>query len=110
MSIETATAAHIAAQPGGKRWVAIVADAGFGRGALATMTPVITAQGGEVVKSFIVPPNTRDLSAVLMEARALDPDVIDMRCRLIVGASQTRGVDGPGGRVRVFTPRRYPAR
>ena len=76
VSIETATAAHIAVQPGGKRWVAIVADAGFGRGALATMTPVLASQGGEVVKSFIVPPNTRDLSAMLTEAKALDPDVI----------------------------------
>jgi branched-chain amino acid transport system substrate-binding protein len=76
VSIETATAAHIAAQSGGKRWVAIVADAGFGRDALATMTPVIAAQGGEVVKSFIVPPNTRDLSAMLAEAKALDPGVI----------------------------------
>jgi precorrin-2 C20-methyltransferase/precorrin-3B C17-methyltransferase len=38
----------------------------------------------------------------------LDPDRIDMRCLLIVGSSQTRIVNGPGGRPRVFTPRRYP--
>jgi precorrin-2 C20-methyltransferase/precorrin-3B C17-methyltransferase len=38
----------------------------------------------------------------------LDPESIDMRCLLIVGSSQTVTVPGPGGRPRVFTPRRYP--
>jgi precorrin-2 C20-methyltransferase / precorrin-3B C17-methyltransferase len=38
-----------------------------------------------------------------------DPDVIDMRCLLIIGSSQTRTAAGPGGTTRVFTPRRYPA-
>jgi precorrin-2 C20-methyltransferase / precorrin-3B C17-methyltransferase len=38
----------------------------------------------------------------------LDSDVIDMRCLLIVGSSQTRTVAGVGGTTRVFTPRRYP--
>ncbi|MCW2495219.1 precorrin-3B C(17)-methyltransferase [Jatrophihabitans sp.] len=36
-----------------------------------------------------------------------DPEIVDMRCLLIVGSSQTRVVDGPHG-PRVFTPRRYP--
>ena len=76
ISIESATAAYLASQPDGKRWVAVVADAGFGRGALATMTPVIAAHGGEVAKSFVVPPNTADLSAILNEARGLHPDVM----------------------------------
>jgi branched-chain amino acid transport system substrate-binding protein len=76
VAIETATAAYIAAQPGGKRWVVIAADAGFGRGALATVTPVIAEHGGEVVKSFIVPPDTADLSGILTETKALNPDVI----------------------------------
>ncbi len=40
---------------------------------------------------------------------ALDPAGVDMRCLLIVGSSQTTVVAGPGGRPRVFTPRRYPA-
>jgi precorrin-2 C20-methyltransferase / precorrin-3B C17-methyltransferase len=39
----------------------------------------------------------------------LDPRTIDMRCLLIIGSSQTRTVPGPGGALRVFTPRRYPA-
>lgn len=76
VSIESATAAYVASQPDGKRWVAVVADAGFGRGALATMTPVIAAHGGAVAKSFVVPPATTDLSAILDEARSLHPDVI----------------------------------
>jgi precorrin-2 C20-methyltransferase/precorrin-3B C17-methyltransferase len=38
----------------------------------------------------------------------LDPESIDMRCLLIIGSSQTITVRGPGGRPRVFTPRRYP--
>ena len=74
-ALETATAAYLSAQPGGKRWVAIVADAGFGKGALATMTPVIKEHGGEVVKSFVVPPATTDLSSVLQEIRGLNPEV-----------------------------------
>jgi len=39
----------------------------------------------------------------------LDPAVVDMRCLLIVGSSQTKTVPGPDGAPRVFTPRRYPA-
>lgn len=39
----------------------------------------------------------------------LDSASVDMRCLLIVGSSQTIVVAGPGGRPRVFTPRRYPA-
>ena len=76
VAIESATAAYVAGQPDGKRWVAVVADAGFGRGALATMTPVIAAHGGEVAKSFVVPPATTDLSAIVDEARGLHPDVM----------------------------------
>ena len=76
VAIETATAAYVAAQPHGKRWVAIVADAGFGRGALATVAPVIAEHGGEVVKSFVVPPATADLSGILAEIKTLNPDVV----------------------------------
>ena len=76
VAIETATADFLAALPDGKRWVAVAADGGFGRGALATVTPVIARHGGQVVKSFTVPPTTSDLSAVLDEAKGLDPDVI----------------------------------
>jgi precorrin-2 C20-methyltransferase/precorrin-3B C17-methyltransferase len=37
----------------------------------------------------------------------LDPLVVDMRCLLLVGSSQTRTVPRPAGPL-VFTPRRYP--
>jgi len=40
---------------------------------------------------------------------AFDPASIDMRCLVLIGSSQTRVVEGPGGEQRVFTPRRYPA-
>ncbi len=76
VAIETATAGYLAARADGKRWVAVVADAGFGRGALATIAPVVAGHGGQVVKSFIVPPATSDLSAILKEAKGLDPDVV----------------------------------
>ena len=77
-AIETATANYLSAQPNGKRWVMVAEDAGFGRGAIATFTPAITAHGGEVVKSFIVPPATTDYSPVMAEVRGLSPDVVAM--------------------------------
>ena len=76
VAIETATADYLAARPDGKRWVVIAADAGFGRGALATVTPVVAGHGGQIVKTFIVPPATSDLSAILEETKGLDPDVV----------------------------------
>ncbi len=76
VAIETATADFLAGRPDGKRWVVIAADAGFGRGALATVTPVVAGHGGQIVKTFIVPPATSDLSAILEEAKGLDPDVV----------------------------------
>jgi len=76
VAIETATADFLAARPDGKRWVVIAADAGFGRGALATVAPVIAGHGGQIVKTFIVPPATSDLSAILEKAKGLDPDVV----------------------------------
>ncbi|GAA1544364.1 precorrin-2 C(20)-methyltransferase [Kribbella lupini] len=37
----------------------------------------------------------------------LAPATVDMRCLLLIGSSQTRAVERPGGPL-VFTPRRYP--
>ncbi len=76
VAIETATAAYIAGQPNGKHWAVIAADAGFGRGALATVTPVIAAHGGDIVKSFIVKPATKDLGDILAQVKPLHPDVV----------------------------------
>jgi branched-chain amino acid transport system substrate-binding protein len=75
-AIASATATSIAKLPDGKRWVAIVADAGFGRSAVASFTHFITAQGGELLKSFLVPAGTIDLTAILEEVKTLNPDVI----------------------------------
>ena len=36
-----------------------------------------------------------------------DPDMVDMRCLLIIGSSMTQVVEHPDG-TRVFTPRHYP--
>jgi branched-chain amino acid transport system substrate-binding protein len=76
IAIETATAAYITAQPNGKTWAAIVADAGFGKGALATMTPVVEAHGGTMAKSFIVPPKETNLDAIFTELKTLKPQVV----------------------------------
>ena len=76
VAIETATANFLAAMPNGKRWAVIAADAGFGRGALTTMAPIIAEHGGTILKSFIVPPNTTDLADVLGQVKALQPDVV----------------------------------
>ena len=106
VAIETATAAYVSAQPHGKRWVAIVADAGFGRGALATVAPVVAEQGGEVVKSFVVPPDTSDLSGILAEIKTLNPDVVAV---FNAGASaDTESAAGPpaGGGAPVTPARR----
>jgi branched-chain amino acid transport system substrate-binding protein len=75
-AIASATATSVAKLPDGKRWVAIVADAGFGRNAVAAFMPYVTAQGGEVLKSFLVPVGNADLTPILQEIKALNPDVI----------------------------------
>jgi precorrin-2 C20-methyltransferase/precorrin-3B C17-methyltransferase len=46
-------------------------------------------------------------SVTITTLGALDPATIDMRCLLLIGSSQTRAVERPGGPL-VFTPRRYP--
>ncbi len=102
-SIQAATATYLAGQPGMKRWAVIAADAGFGRGALATMAPIVAAQGGAIVKTFTVPPAATDLSAVLAEIKALDPDVIAV---LNAGADadhQVTAVTAAGLRAQVTT-------
>jgi branched-chain amino acid transport system substrate-binding protein len=73
-AIESATSDYLAAQA--KRWVFIADDSGFGRAGIATMTPKITAHGGEVVKTFLTPPTEDGYAAVIEEARALKPDVV----------------------------------
>jgi branched-chain amino acid transport system substrate-binding protein len=75
-AIETTTANYLAQTAKGKRWVFISEDTGFGRAGIATMTPIITAHDGQVVKSFVVPPTTSDYSSILDELRGLSPEVV----------------------------------
>jgi branched-chain amino acid transport system substrate-binding protein len=76
LAIAASTATNVTKLPDGRKWVAIVADAGFGKSAIAAFTPSIVAQGGEIVKSFVVPAGNTDLTPILKEAEALHPDVI----------------------------------
>ncbi len=107
VAIETATAANLASLPDGKRWVIIAADAGFGRGAVATVTPVIAAHGGEVVKTFLVPPASRDLAAILEEIRGLDPDVVAVFNAGAANDAQLAAVTGAKLRARTTTALLY---
>ncbi len=50
---------------------------------------------------------TADQQVTITTLGELEPEVVDMRCLLIIGSSQTRTV-GEGARRRVFTPRTYP--
>jgi branched-chain amino acid transport system substrate-binding protein len=75
-AIETTTADYLAQTSQGKRWVFISEDNGFGRSGLATMTPVITAHGGQVAKSYVVPPAASDYATILDELRGLKPEVV----------------------------------
>jgi branched-chain amino acid transport system substrate-binding protein len=75
-AIETATTSYLAGQPGHKRWALIAEDAGFGRGGIATFSATVAANGGQVVKSFLVPSAATDFSEVLAQVRGLDPDVV----------------------------------
>ena len=77
-SIATATANYLAGQSQNKRWAMIAEDTGFGRGTAAIMSPTVTAHGGEVVKSVVLPAqNTEsDFSTALGDISGLKPDVV----------------------------------
>jgi branched-chain amino acid transport system substrate-binding protein len=75
LAVAAGTANNLTTRPHGKRWVAIVADTGFGHSAVAAFTPHITADGGTLVQSFVVKPGT-DLTPILQQIATLHPDVI----------------------------------
>ncbi len=75
-ALETTAAGYLAQGAQGKRWVFLAADNGFGRGGIAAMTPVITGHGGQVAKSFLLPPGPSDYAAIVSELRALNPEVV----------------------------------
>lgn len=107
VAIESATAAYLSALPDGKRWVVVAADAGFGRGALATVTPIVASHGGQIAKTFIVPPATSDLSGILAEIRGLDPDVIAVFNAGASNDAEVAAVTAAGLRGRVTTALLY---
>jgi branched-chain amino acid transport system substrate-binding protein len=88
-AIETTTANYLAQTAKGKRWAFVSEDTGFGRAGIATMTPIITAHGGQVVKSFVVPPTMSDYSAIVDELRGLNPEVVAV---IDAGAKDDAGV------------------
>jgi precorrin-2 C20-methyltransferase/precorrin-3B C17-methyltransferase len=51
---------------------------------------------------------TDDQQITVTTLGEFDPDVVDMRCLVIVGSSQSRVVRDSSGTARVITPRRYP--
>ena len=107
VAIETATANGLAALPDGKRWVVIAADAGFGRGAVSTFTPIITAHGGQIVKTFVVPPNTTDLTGILAEVKGIDPDVVAVFNAGASNDTEVAAVTSAGLRAHVTTALLY---
>jgi len=78
VAITTATANYLMAQPQNKRWVMISEDTGFGKAGAGLMTPIVTAHGGEVVKSVMIPQqNTEaDFSNALGDISGANPDVV----------------------------------
>ncbi len=107
LAIETATADYLAAQPKGKRWVMVAEDAGYGRGAVATFTSAIKAHGGEVLKSFVVPPATTDYAAVMADVRGLGPDVVAMFGDGARGDTAVAAATGAGLNAQVTTALLY---
>src|ERR1700733_4763483 len=75
-AIQTATANYLAQKAQGKRWVFVSEDTGFGRSGIATMTPVITAHDGQIVKSIVMPATTSDYSSIVDEVRSLNPEIV----------------------------------
>jgi precorrin-2 C20-methyltransferase / precorrin-3B C17-methyltransferase len=51
---------------------------------------------------------TPEQSVVITTLGELDPALVDMRCLLIIGSSQSQVVRSGAGVLRVITPRRYP--
>jgi len=51
---------------------------------------------------------TPEQSVVITTLGEFDPSVVDMRCLLIIGSSQSQVVRSGAGALRVITPRRYP--
>ncbi len=106
-AIAAATAGSVAKSPNGKRWVALVADAGFGKSAVAAFTPSIAAQGGEIVKSFLLPVGDVDLAPTLKDIAALHPDVVGVFSAGADADRKVTAVTQSGVKARVTTALLY---
>ena len=106
-AIAGATAGSVAKLPNGKRWVALVADAGFGKSAVAAFTPSIAAQGGEIVKSFLLPVGDVDLAPTLKDIAALHPDVVGVFSAGADADRKVTAVTQSGVKARVTTALLY---
>ena len=106
-AIAAATAGSVAKLQDGKRWVALVADAGFGKSAVAAFTPSITTQGGEIVKTFLMPVGNVDLASTLKEIEALHPDVVGVFSAGADADRKVTAVTQSGVKARVTTALLY---
>ena len=106
-AIAAATAGSVAKLQDGKRWVALVADAGFGKSAVAAFTPSITKQGGEIVKTFLMPVGNVDLASTLREIEALHPDVVGVFSAGADADRKVTAVTQSGVKARVTTALLY---
>jgi branched-chain amino acid transport system substrate-binding protein len=77
-AITTATANYLMTQSQNKRWAMIAEDTGFGKAGAGLMSPIVTAHGGEVVKSIVIPQqNTEaDFANALGDISSANPDVV----------------------------------
>ncbi|MBV8172609.1 MAG: ABC transporter substrate-binding protein [Candidatus Eremiobacteraeota bacterium] len=65
-------------EQGGKRWYMITANYAFGQSMLANFSNAVKSAGGEVIHNDMVPfPNT-DFSSYLINAQAMNPQVIGL--------------------------------
>ena len=106
-AIADATAESVAKLQDGKRWVALVADAGFGKSAVAAFTPSIVAQGGEIVRTFLLPVGDVDLAPTLKQIEALHPDVVGVFSAGADADRKVTAVTQAGLKVRVTTALLY---
>lgn len=106
-AIAAATAESVAKLQDGKRWIALVADAGFGKSAVAAFTPSIVAQGGEIAKTFLLPVGDADLAPTLKEIEALHPDVVGVFSAGADADRKVTAVTRSGVKARVTTALLY---
>jgi branched-chain amino acid transport system substrate-binding protein len=69
----------------GKKWYFLTTDYAFGHSEQTDYTKQVTALGGSIVGSALVPVSTSDFSSYLIQVKAANPDVL---CLLLAGDDQ----------------------